>query len=143
MTLELLFEGTKRNVETLKSALTDEQKDKLDYATFQPLSHDRCLLGQLTGSANSDVANALLPKEYSASYKLIGVFEGLFQHSQDFRLASFDRFTFYETSETRPVTFAPVELFLMLNTNSNELYEYLKGQRDSFEPRLLEVKEEN
>lgn len=143
MKLEELFEGVKRNVETLKQVLTDEQKDKLDYRTFQPLSHDKCLLGQLTGSANSDVANTLLPKELSASYTLNGILESVFQHAYDFRLASFDRFRFYEPTETRPLNFAPVELFLMLKSNSNELYEYLKGERDSFEPRLNKVKEEN
>lgn len=137
MTLEQLFAEALKNAQTVKAIATPEQIANLDYEKFKAFTSDLCLLGQLTGNAYSDEAKAILPKTIvtRATFKSIEVMFGL-HHEADYRI-DFDKITFIEPSEEFPASSTPLEAFLMLKTNSNELFEYLKGERETFEPRML------
>ena len=137
MTLEQLFAEALKNAQTVKAVATPEQIANLNYVEFKPFTSDKCLLGQLTGNAYSDEAKAILPKTQvtRATYNQWDVLFGL-HHETDYRV-SFEKMEIIEPSEEHPASSTPLEAFLMLDTNSNELYEYLKGERETFEPRML------
>jgi len=135
MNKEQLLEATKANVETLKQVLTDEQKAKLDYSELRPFTADMCLFGQLFGDANSDEAKALLPKTLKGSYQVRGFYEHFARLQPSFRI-SFDRFNEFEVADDGHST--PIELFLMTRTNSEDLFKYLKGEVEAYEPAFID-----
>jgi hypothetical protein len=134
MTLENLFAKVTENVSTLKPLLTNEEIAKLNHSELRPFTCDNCLFGQMTGGSDSDRAKEILPKEFRASYSIPALYS-IFGTPTDFRVG-FDSIQFKEIEEGQSPYFTALEIYLMLDTNSSELYEYLKGERETFEPRL-------
>ena len=127
----------KEEVAKLKSVLTAEETAKLDYLKFKPFNSDLCLLGQLTDNAYSDRAKEILPKDVRAAFSIPQIY-GFFGAPDDFRIG-FDDIKFRELNENEEFNITALELFLMLDSNSEDVFKYLKGEIEAFEPNFNEV----
>lgn len=139
MELDEILGLTKQDAITLKEKLTQADKEKLDYSNLNPFDPRRCLFGQLTGRYDSDLAKELLPK--SIFITLTG---GFLENSQltmiknsrvDYSKINYtpSRYASLENLKTS----TPIEVYLMLKTNSEDLYKFIKDEIDEFEPRML------
>lgn len=48
----------------LKDNVSEKLLDRLDFATFEPDLHSKCIYGQMTGHSESVLANQLYPKRF-------------------------------------------------------------------------------
>lgn len=127
----------KEEVAKLKSVLTAEETAKLDYSKLKPFTSDLCLLGQLTDNAYSDRAKEILPKDVRAAFSIPQIY-GFFGAPDDFRIG-FDDIKFRELNENEEFNITALELFLMLDSNSEDVFKFLKGEIEAFEPIFNEV----
>lgn len=136
MELEVLLKATKQDAITLKEKLTPEQKTLLDYSAFNPFDPKRCLFGQVTGRYDSDTAKQILPK--SIFFTLTG---GFVENAQLTMLKNsrvdYSKIDYTPSKYSSSFSSTPVEAYLMLKTNSEDLYKFIKDEIDVFEPRML------
>jgi hypothetical protein len=133
----------KEEVAKLKSVLTAEQTAKLDYSKFDPHVSELCLLGQIFGRYDNEDSVKALPKDIWVGVQNFNIMEMLMLNRQT-RWA-FERFDFSETKEDNKATATKMtylEVFLTCRTNSEDVFKYLKGEIEAFEPSFNEVAEE-
>lgn len=127
MKLEEFLAVVKQEAVLVKVSATQAQKDLINLDTFNPVYDEHCLFGQMTGSADSDRAKALLPKNVNLKFEV--------SQEESIKLPKlrfgFDRLKF--NSEGR-LLMTHLEAFLMCDGNGRELLRFVKGEIDSFEP---------
>jgi hypothetical protein len=127
----------KEEANHLKNALTSEQKAMLDYSKLNPHFHTGCLLGQIFGSHDSDEAIAVLPKSVRTAMRIS------YSEARELRDKPETRLKFSElilTTERLISTY--LEAFLVLDVNSEDLFKFIKGEVETFEPIFFEVFED-
>lgn len=126
----------KEEANHLKNALTSEQKAMLDYSKLNPHIHTGCLLGQIFGSHDTDEAKAVLPKSVRTAMRLN------YSEAENLRDNPKSRLKFSEIifSYERIVS-TYLEAFLVLDVNSEDLFKFIKGEVETFEPIFFEVED--
>jgi len=114
----------RHEVEQLKIHLTDEQKGKLDKATFKPTHSEHCVYGQITGDCFSHEAAKLV----DACAVSIGVADCPLD-VKSFDLPPSERGFF---DGYAPIGFTPLEKYIYGSPKHNIL-EYLKGEADTLQ----------
>ncbi len=139
-----LLAKVKEEATTLRNVLTAEQKAKMNHSTLNPHLSNQCLFGQIFGSFRAPEARAVLPKSIYSSVPDITMAEGFsFENNPNIRL-DFNRFKLTEDNPQRFMYnhFTHIEVYLMCETNSEEMFKYIKGEVETFEPSFLEVEVE-
>jgi hypothetical protein len=135
----------------LKANATPEELAKLDFAKLDPNSSVSCILGQITGHSRNTRAFELHPKtlalkdsEYDALRFDAGVNLGERNRFgfQNYTQKILEVMTQDFNSQVVCIRLAPFEFFiLMQGANTEELFQFLKGERDTFEPKIQDLVE--
>ena len=121
----------------LKNSLTSKQTAMLDYSKLNPFVHTDCLLGQIFGSHSNDEAIAVLPKSVRTGLNLsFWEVEHCCENPKTRLKFSDINFTTEKLSSTY------LEAFLVLDVNSEDLFKFIKGEIEIFEPIFFEVFED-
>lgn len=126
----------KEEANHLKNALTSEQKAMLDYSKLNPHIHTGCLLGQIFGSHDTDEAKAVLPKSIRTGMRLSYSEAETLRENPKSRLKYSDLIL----TDSRLIS-TYLEAFLVLDVNSEDLFKFIKGEVETFEPIFFEVED--
>lgn len=141
MKKEVFLAKVKEEANRLKNSLSDAQKAMIDYDKLKPSTSDSCLLGQVFGRHDSEESIAVLPKSIFTRIS-VDFFEAIFMNDLRRPNFKFENVEFFdvESHDVKPSTY--LEIFLMCNTNTEDLIKFVKGEVETFEPEFNEVAEE-
>jgi hypothetical protein len=143
MKKEVLLSRVKEEATILRAVLTADQKAKMDYETLNPQIATLCLFGQIFGSYKAPEAIEVLPKSIYSRVPSLDLFEAWsFEKNNKYRM-DFNRFELVKEKRegVEYNHFTHLEVFLMCETNSEDMFKYIKGEIEDFEPSFLEVAE--
>lgn len=141
MKKEVFLAKVKEEANQLRNSLSDTQKGMIDYDKLKPASPTLCLLGQIFGRHDSAESLAVLPKSVFNGIS-IGYLESVFMSRQQKPNVNFDRIKLSDVKMDNLTHSTYLETFLICDTNTEDLFKFVKGEVETFEPEFNEVAEE-
>jgi hypothetical protein len=141
MKKEVFLAKVKEEANHLRNSLSDAQKAKMDYNKLKPSSPTLCLLGQVFGKHDSVESLAVLPKSVFNGIS-IGYLESVFISRQQKPNVKFDRIKLSDVKMDNLSHSTYLETFLICDANTEDLFKFVKGEIEEFEPEFNEVAEE-
>lgn len=128
----------------VKANSTAEEKAKLNYTTFNFSNMDNCILGQMTGNSETARANQITKKTLMFDRDILIKMkeDGVKFRENEYKYGNHPDPQYLEEVlvgvievETELAWYSPFEIFmLMKGANIKELFDFVKGDRETFEP---------